>query len=45
MMRAATPMWAPAKGGNEQSGTRISGPSQKYSSRDVEAYTTLNPRY
>ncbi|KAL5548801.1 hypothetical protein UlMin_004032, partial [Ulmus minor] len=38
------PTWAPAKGGNEQDGTRILGPSQKYSSRDLAAHTTLKSR-
>lgn len=45
MTTAARPTWAPAKGGNEQGGTRIFGPSQKYSSRDLAAHTTLKPRY
>ncbi|KAH7545423.1 uncharacterized protein LOC107416386 [Ziziphus jujuba] len=44
MTTAARPTWAPAKGGNEQGGTRIFGPSQKYSSRDLAAHTTLKPR-
>ncbi|XP_010534814.1 PREDICTED: protein CWC15 homolog [Tarenaya hassleriana] len=44
MTTAARPTWAPAKGGNEQGGARIFGPSQKYSSRDVAAHTTLKPR-
>ncbi|KAF7140723.1 hypothetical protein RHSIM_Rhsim06G0232400 [Rhododendron simsii] len=44
MTTAARPTWAPAKGGNEQGGTRIFGPSQKYSSRDMAAHTTLKPR-
>ncbi|KAJ7014373.1 protein CWC15 [Populus alba x Populus x berolinensis] len=38
MTTAARPTWAPAKGGNEQGGTRIFGPSQKYSSRDLAAH-------
>ncbi|GMN44124.1 hypothetical protein TIFTF001_013320 [Ficus carica] len=41
MTTAARPTWAPAKGGNEQGGTRIFGPSQKYSSRDLASHTTL----
>lgn len=45
MTTAARPTWAPAKGGNEQGGTRIFGPSQKYSSRDIAAHTTLKPRF
>ena len=45
MTTAARPTWAPAKGGNEQGGTRIFGPSQKYSSRDLAAHTTLKSRY
>jgi hypothetical protein len=45
MTTAARPTWAPAKGGNEQGGTRIFGPSQKYSSRDLAAHTSLKPRY
>ncbi|KHG01607.1 Protein CWC15 A [Gossypium arboreum] len=44
MTTAARPTWQPAKGGNEQGGTRIFGPSQKYSSRDLAAHTTLKPR-
>ncbi|KAI3417057.1 uncharacterized protein J3R85_014796 [Psidium guajava] len=44
MTTAARPTWAPAKGGNEQGGTRIFGPSQKYSSRDLAAHTNLKPR-
>ncbi|KAJ4828781.1 hypothetical protein Tsubulata_023758 [Turnera subulata] len=44
MTTAARPTWAPAKGGNEQGGTRIFGPSQKYSSRDLAAHTSLKPR-
>lgn len=45
MTTAARPTWAPAKGGNEQGGTRIFGPSQKYSSRDMAAHTSLKPRF
>uniref|UniRef100_A0A804QIH8 Uncharacterized protein n=1 Tax=Zea mays TaxID=4577 RepID=A0A804QIH8_MAIZE len=44
MTTAARPTWAPAKGGNEQGGTRIFGPSQKYSSRDLAAHTSLKLR-
>ncbi|KAF6145134.1 hypothetical protein GIB67_013485 [Kingdonia uniflora] len=44
MTTAARPTWAPAKGGNEQGGTRIFGPSQKYSSRDIASHTTLKTR-
>jgi protein CWC15 len=44
MTTAARPTWAPAKGGNEQGGARIFGPSQKYSSRDMAAHTNLKPR-
>ncbi|XP_060209592.1 uncharacterized protein LOC132636651 [Lycium barbarum] len=44
MTTAARLTWAPAKGGNEQGGTRIFGPSQKYSSREIAAHTTLKPR-
>ncbi|KAF9626721.1 hypothetical protein IFM89_038895 [Coptis chinensis] len=44
MTTAARPTWAPAKGGNEQGGTRIFGPSQKFSSRDIASHTTLKPR-
>nr|GME02798.1 protein CWC15 homolog [Ipomoea batatas] len=43
MTTAARPTWAPAKGGSEQGGTRIFGPSQKYSSRDIASHTTLKP--
>ncbi|XP_021287942.1 protein CWC15 homolog A [Herrania umbratica] len=44
MTTAARPTWVPAKGGNEQGGTRIFGPSQKYSSRDLASHTSLKPR-
>eukprot|EP00252_Welwitschia_mirabilis_P006416 TRINITY_DN172_c0_g1_i1.p1 TRINITY_DN172_c0_g1~~TRINITY_DN172_c0_g1_i1.p1 ORF type:complete len:230 (-),score=76.06 TRINITY_DN172_c0_g1_i1:105-794(-) len=44
MTTAARPTWAPAKGGDEQGGTRIFGPSQKYSSRDLASHTTLKTR-
>nr|GMD35284.1 protein CWC15 homolog [Ipomoea batatas] len=44
MTSAARPTWAPAKGGSEQGGTRIFGPSHKYSSRDIASHTTLKPR-
>ncbi|CAL5386796.1 unnamed protein product [Camellia sinensis] len=44
MTTIARPTWAPAKGGNEQGGTRIFSPSQKYSSRDIASHTTLKPR-
>ncbi|KAI5661796.1 hypothetical protein M9H77_21119 [Catharanthus roseus] len=44
MTTAARPTWAPAKGGQGQGGTRIFGPSQKYSSRDIASHTTLKPR-
>ncbi|KAL5548793.1 hypothetical protein UlMin_004024 [Ulmus minor] len=39
MTTAARPTWSPAKGG-----TQIFGPSQKYSSRDRAAHTTLKSR-
>ncbi|KAF8049344.1 LOW QUALITY PROTEIN: hypothetical protein N665_2233s0003 [Sinapis alba] len=41
MTTAAQPTWAPAKGARW---CRIFGASQKYSSRDVAAHTTLKPR-
>ncbi|VFQ61576.1 unnamed protein product [Cuscuta campestris] len=44
MTTAARPTWAPAKGGSEQGGARIFGPSQKYSSRDIASHTTLKLR-
>uniref|UniRef100_A0A0C9S0T5 TSA: Wollemia nobilis Ref_Wollemi_Transcript_28868_1238 transcribed RNA sequence n=1 Tax=Wollemia nobilis TaxID=56998 RepID=A0A0C9S0T5_9CONI len=44
MTTAARPTWAPAKGGHEQGGTRIFGPSQKFSSRDLAAHTNLKTR-
>ncbi|CAK9153284.1 unnamed protein product [Ilex paraguariensis] len=44
MMTTARPTWALAKGGNEQCGTRIFGPPQKYCSRDSASHTTLKPR-
>ncbi|KAE8797214.1 DNA-directed RNA polymerase II subunit RPB1 [Hordeum vulgare] len=45
MTTAARPTWVPAKGGNEQGGTRIFGPSGKYSSRDLATHTSLKPRF
>ncbi|GMY30905.1 protein CWC15 homolog [Fagus crenata] len=36
MTTAARPTWAPAKGGNEQGGTRIFGPSQKKDGQDTQ---------
>ncbi|XP_028064913.1 protein CWC15 homolog B-like [Camellia sinensis] len=44
MTTVARPTWAPAKGGNEQGGTQIFSPSQKYSSKDIASHTTLKPR-
>ncbi|KAH7288796.1 hypothetical protein KP509_31G043500 [Ceratopteris richardii] len=44
MTTAARPTWAPAKGGQEQGGTRMFGPSQKFSSRDLASHTTLKSR-
>ncbi|KAJ7517310.1 hypothetical protein O6H91_21G018200 [Diphasiastrum complanatum] len=44
MTTAARPTWAPAKGGHEQGGVRIFGPSQKYSSRDLASHTNLKTR-
>ncbi|CAN1856018.1 Spliceosome-associated protein CWC15 homolog [Linum perenne] len=45
MTTAARLTWAPAKGGNEQGGcSRVFGASQKFSSRDLAAHTTLKPR-
>lgn len=44
MTTAARPTWAPAKGGQEQGGTRMFGPSQKFSSRDLASHTTLKTR-
>ncbi|CAI5471926.1 unnamed protein product [Closterium sp. Yama58-4] len=44
MTTAARPTWAPAKGGEEQGGSRMFGPSQKYSARDVASHTSLKPR-
>ena len=41
MTTAARPTRVPAKGGNEQGGTRIFGPSQKYSSTDLAVHTNL----
>jgi protein CWC15 len=44
MTTAARPTWAPAKGGHEQGGVRMFGPSQKFSSRDLASHTTLKIR-
>lgn len=44
MTTAARPTWAPAKGGEEQGGVRMFGPSQKYSSRDLASHTKLKLR-
>ncbi|MCO5612534.1 hypothetical protein L7F22_066802 [Adiantum nelumboides] len=44
MTTAARPTWAPAKGGQEQGGTRMFGPSQKFSSRDLASHTNLKTR-
>lgn len=44
MTTAARPTWAPAKGGQEQGGTRMFAPSQKFSSRDLASHTTLKSR-
>eukprot|EP00897_Mesotaenium_endlicherianum_P001870 jgi/Mesen1/1710/ME000138S00564 len=44
MTTAARPTWAPAKGGEEQGGARMFGPSQKYSSRDLASHTKLKTR-
>ncbi|KAI3879052.1 hypothetical protein MKX03_031309 [Papaver bracteatum] len=38
------PTWTPAKGGEEQGGTRKSGSSQKTSSRDLASQMTLKSR-
>jgi hypothetical protein len=45
MTTAARPTWAPAKGGSEQGGVRMFGPSQKFSSRDLASHTQLKLRY
>jgi hypothetical protein len=45
MTTAARPTWAPAKGGHEQGGVRMFGPSQKFSSRDLASHTTLKLRF
>ncbi|EFJ34539.1 hypothetical protein SELMODRAFT_438896 [Selaginella moellendorffii] len=44
MTTAARPTWAPAKGGQEQGGTRIYGTSQKFSARDLPSHTLLKTR-
>eukprot|EP00246_Nothoceros_aenigmaticus_P018749 TRINITY_DN9965_c0_g1_i1.p1 TRINITY_DN9965_c0_g1~~TRINITY_DN9965_c0_g1_i1.p1 ORF type:complete len:216 (-),score=50.28 TRINITY_DN9965_c0_g1_i1:481-1128(-) len=44
MTTAARPTWAPAKGGHEQGGVRMFGPSQKFSSRDLASHTALKLR-
>eukprot|EP00270_Netrium_digitus_P000142 TRINITY_DN1015_c0_g1_i1.p1 TRINITY_DN1015_c0_g1~~TRINITY_DN1015_c0_g1_i1.p1 ORF type:complete len:246 (+),score=78.59 TRINITY_DN1015_c0_g1_i1:146-883(+) len=44
MTTAARPTWAPAKGGEEQGGVRMFGPSQKFSSRDLASHTKLKLR-
>jgi hypothetical protein len=45
MTTAARPTWAPAKGGHEQGGVRMFGPSQKFSSRDLASHNTLKLRF
>jgi hypothetical protein len=45
MTTAARPTWAPAKGGHEQGGVRMFGPSQKFSSRDLASHTNLKLRF
>eukprot|EP00898_Chlorokybus_atmophyticus_P000723 jgi/Chlat1/1651/Chrsp127S01896 len=44
MTTAARPTWAPAKGGEEQGGARMFGPSKKFSSRDMASHTLLKTR-
>lgn len=44
MTTAHRPTWAPAKGHEEQGGSRAFGPSKQYSSRDLASHTTLKLR-
>lgn len=44
MTTAARPTWAPAKGGDEQGGSRMFGPSQKFSSRDLASHNKMKLR-
>eukprot|EP01018_Ginkgo_biloba_P022377 Gb_07114 [translate_table: standard] len=44
MTSSARPTWNPAKGGEEQGGGRIFGPSNKSSSRDLPSHTSLKIR-
>merc|ERR1711933_72886 len=44
MTSAARPTWAPAKGSEDQGGTRMFGPRSSYSSKDAPAHTKLKYR-
>ena len=44
MTTAHRPTWAPAKGGEEQGGTRIFAPSRQFSAKDQAAQTKLKFR-
>lgn len=44
MTTAHRPTWAPAKGGEEQGGTRIFAPIRQYSAKDAPSHTTLKLR-
>ena len=45
MTTAHRPTWAPAKGGEEQGGSRIFAPIRQYSAKDAASHTTLKVRY
>ena len=44
MTTSHRPTWAPAKGHEEQGGSRAFGPSKQFSSRDIAAHTKLKYR-
>ena len=44
MTTAHRPTWAPAKGGEEQGGTRIFAPSRHFSAKDQPAHQQLKRR-
>jgi len=44
MTTAARPTWAPAKGSDEQGGSRMFGPSKHYSSRDMASHNKMKSR-
>ena len=44
MTTAARPTWAPAKGSEDQGGSRMFGPRSGYSSKDAVAHTEMKAR-